>query len=168
MSTDVPEDRSRSAAPRQGPLEAHKQTLPIYVEELDVSRRRVATAVVRATTMTHNREKLVEEDLTHERVEVERVPIGRVVDAVPPIREEGDTTILSVVEEVVVVERHLMLKEEVHFRRVKTKEHYIETVVVREQEAAVTRTQLEGSPPKRPSSDRPSPNPANPYPTNKG
>ena len=40
------------------------------------------------------------------------MPIGRPVDAVPPVREEGDTTVMSVVEEIVVVEHRLILKEE--------------------------------------------------------
>ncbi len=147
MSIDVPGERFGPTGLGQLPLQPQERTLPIYVEELDVSRRRVATALVRATTMTHSRERLVEEDLVHERVEVERVAIGRVVDAVPPVRVEGDTTILSVVEEEVVVERRLVLKEEVHVRRVRTTEHHVETVVVREQDVAVTRTPLEGSPP---------------------
>ena len=147
MSTEVSTVFPGSDAGERQSLPLQGRSLPLYVEQLDVSRRRVATALVRATTMTHSRERLVEEDLVHERVEVERVAIGCVVDAVPPVRMEGDTTILSVVEEEVVVERRLVLKEEVHVRRVRTTEHHVETVVVREQDVAVTRTPLEGSPP---------------------
>jgi len=51
---------------------------------------------------------------------------------VPPISQEGDTTIIPVVEEIVVVERRLVLKEEVRIRRVRTKEQHQETVVLRE------------------------------------
>ncbi len=159
MSVDAPGERLEPAHSGQLPHQTQEQTLPIYVEELDVSRRRISTALVRATRTTRNREQLIEEELTHERVEVERIPIGRVVTAVPPVREEGDTTILSVVEEVVVVERRLVLKEEVHFRRVKTTERYAETIVVREQDVAVTRTPLEGSPAKGLPSDQPTPLP---------
>ncbi len=124
---------------------AQVQTLAVHVEDLAVSRRRVATALVRAARTTRTREQRVDEELTHERVEVARVPIGRVVAAVPPVRQEGDTTILSVVEEEVVVERRLVLKEEVHLRRVRTTERYAETVLVREQDVAVTRTPLAGA-----------------------
>jgi len=38
--------------------------------------------------------------LNHERVEIDRVPIGCPVDAIPPVRQEGETTILPVVEEI--------------------------------------------------------------------
>jgi stress response protein YsnF len=43
------------------------------------------------------------------------------------------------VEEVLVVERRLVLKEEVHIRRVRTTERHKEMVMLRYQEAVVTR-----------------------------
>jgi uncharacterized protein (TIGR02271 family) len=121
-------------------LEAGDQTVPMHAEEISVSRRQVAGDTVQVSTVTREEERLVDEQLTHERIEVERVPIGRPVDAAPPVREEGDTTIMSVVEEIVVVERRLILKEEVHIRRVRVSERHRETVMVRKQDAAITRT----------------------------
>jgi stress response protein YsnF len=114
--------------------------LPLYAEDVSVSRRRVATTVVRVATVTRSRNEIVDETLTHQRVEVERVPIGRYVDAVPAVREEGDLTVMAVVEEVIVVERKLLLREEVHIRRIRSTEQHVETVKLREQEAVVTRT----------------------------
>lgn len=67
------------------------------------------------------------------------MPIGRIVDAVPHIREEGDTTIMPVVEEILVVERRLILKEEVRIRRIHVSNHHREMVTLREQEAVITR-----------------------------
>jgi len=61
---------------------------------------------------------------------------------VPSISQEGDTTIIPVVEEIVVVERRLVLKEEIRVRRVSTKEQHQETVVLREQEAVTTREEV--------------------------
>ena len=124
------------------PAEQHAPeviTLEVLAERLLVSKRWVETALVRVATTTRERVVAVDEALTHERIEVEHVPIGRVVDAVPPVREEGDTTVLSVVEEVVVVERRLLLKEEVHIRRVRVTEQHCETVVLREQDVVITR-----------------------------
>ena len=121
-------------------------TLEVAAEELVVTRRRVEKALVRVATATREREQLVDEELTHERVEVTHVPIGRAVDAVPPVREEGDVTILPVVEEVVVIERRLMLKEEIHIRRLRTTERHREVVLLREQEAVITRTDAEPRP----------------------
>lgn len=82
--------------------------------------------------------------MTHERIEIERVAIGRPVDAVPPVRQEGNTTVFSVVEEVVVVERRLVLKEEIRLRRMQTTERHRESVTLREQDAVIERTVRDG------------------------
>lgn len=114
--------------------------LPLHVEEIVVARRQVERSVVRIATKTNLVDKLVEEDLFQERVEIERIPVGHYVDAFPPVRGEGDLTIMPVVEEVLVVERKYLLKEEVHIRRIRTIERHCETVQLREQEAVITRT----------------------------
>jgi stress response protein YsnF len=61
----------------------------------------------------------------------------------PSVRQEGDVTIIPVVEEVVKIERHLVLKEEVHIRRVKHTERHQETITLRRQEAVISRHPLE-------------------------
>ena len=120
-------------------------TLPLLAEGLVVARRRMHSTV-RVATVTHEHEQLVDEALTHERVEIEHVPIGRTVEAVPPVREEGDTTIFPVMEEVVVVERRLVLKEEIRIRRLRSTERHQETVVLRTQDAVITRTEAAPQP----------------------
>ena len=55
----------------------------------------------------------MEQLLRKERVDIERVPMGRVVQEVPQVREEGDVTIIPVMQETAFVERRLVLKEEV-------------------------------------------------------
>ena len=113
--------------------------IPLHAEEISVSRREAKKGNVHIALITGTREQLVDEELTQVRVEIERVPIGRTIEVVPPIGQEGDITIIPVVEEIVVVERRLVLKEEVRVRRVSTKEQHQETVVLRQQEAVVTR-----------------------------
>jgi stress response protein YsnF len=132
--------------PEDGPLKRitapKTQVLPLYAESVVVTKHLVETARVCASRTTHTRQQVVEEQLAHELVEVLRIPMNLTVAAVPPIRQEGDTTILSVVEEVVVVERRLVLREEVHFRRVRKVENHVETVTLREQTVVVTRTDI--------------------------
>jgi uncharacterized protein (TIGR02271 family) len=115
------------------------ETLRLHAEDIAVARERVETGRVRVQVVTREHEQLVDIPLTQERVEVERVAINRPVDAIPPPREEGDTTIMPVVEEVLVVERRLILKEELHIRRIRTTEQHRERVVLRRQEAVITR-----------------------------
>jgi uncharacterized protein (TIGR02271 family) len=114
-------------------------TLRLLAEEVRVAKERVETGRVRVSTRTLEREALIDEDLARERVEITTIPIGRRIDAVPEVRQEGNTTIVPVVEEVLVVERQLLLKEEVRITRVRTTERYQETVTLRHQEAVVKR-----------------------------
>ena len=117
--------------------------IPVFEEELSVAKRVVETARVRVSRVTHTHQQLVVELLQQEKVEVEHVPIDRQVEVMPSIRQEGDVTIIPVVEEVLKVERHLVLKEEVHIRRIKKTERYQESVTLRRQEAQVTRLPIE-------------------------
>ena len=111
--------------------------------EAVVVSKRVRRTLVRASRTTSSRDQAVEADLHHEQVVVERVAIGRIVDAVPPVRQEGDVTIMPVVEEELVMVRRLILKEEVHLRRVRTTVPFTETVSLRRQTVSVTRTPLD-------------------------
>lgn len=116
------------------------QRVRLHRDEISVSRRRVVRETVRVRTWTTEHEQRIDETLTDERVEVLRVSVGRVVDAVPEVRQEGDVTILPVVVEEIVVQRRLVLKEEVHLRRTRVPRAHQETIILRHQDAIVTRT----------------------------
>jgi len=129
------EDESRRALEKT----RDDATLRLLAEELSVVKEKVETGRVRVSTRTYERETLIDEHLAQERIEIETVPVGLRIDAVPEVRQEGDTTIVPVVEEVLVVERHLVLKEEIRIKRVRTSERHQEKVMLRHQEAVVTR-----------------------------
>ena len=116
-----------------------QDALSLHAEEISVSKRRRDT-LVRVAVTTATEDRCVEQQLEHARVDIEHVQIGKVVGVVPPVREEGDTIVLPVVEERLVVERRLVLVEEVRIRRVHTTEHVHHTVACRTQTATITRT----------------------------
>lgn len=122
-----------------GDAEAREIVVPLFTEEISVSKRMVEKGRVQVSRTTSRREELVDELLAREQVEVERIPVGRPVDSMPAIREEGETIVVPVVEEVLVVERRLVLKDEVRIRRVRSTERHQERVTLRRQEAAVNR-----------------------------
>jgi uncharacterized protein (TIGR02271 family) len=117
--------------------------IPLLAEEVAVSKQVVETGRVQVARLTHEREQLIDELLAHETVEIDRTQIGRQIDAMPAVREEGDTIVIPLVEEVLVVERRLFLKEEVRIRRVRTTERHQESVTLRHQEAVVARLPVE-------------------------
>jgi stress response protein YsnF len=63
----------------------------------------------------------------------------RVVEGPVPVREEQGTTILSVVEEVLVVEKRWMLREEIHIRRQRIEAHQPQQIMLRSEEVQVER-----------------------------
>lgn len=149
MATDESDPNAEDPAGPAGPGPATGQpdTVKVLEEELSVGTEKVETGRVRVSIATHEREETVDVPLTAQRVEVERVAIGREVEAIPPRRQEGDTTILPVVEEVVVVSRKLVLKEEIRLKAVSSTEQYRERVVLHRQEAVVERTPAQETPP---------------------
>ena len=119
--------------------------VPVVAESVEVGKRRVETGRVRVRKTVRTTEKVVDEPLIVEEVEVERVPINRVIaEAVGP-RQEGDTLIVPLLEEVLVVEKRLMLREEIRITRRKAERRSPETVTLRSEEATVER--VEGSRP---------------------
>jgi uncharacterized protein (TIGR02271 family) len=114
-----------------------RERLPLVEEAVAVERVRRVTGVVRAKTETHEDTVTVDEPLLAEQAIIERVPMDRWVDHPVAVREEGDTTIIPVVEEVVVVEKRLKLVEEVRVTKQKTTKNEPQTLTLRRQEAVV-------------------------------
>ncbi|MBV9826486.1 MAG: DUF2382 domain-containing protein [Alphaproteobacteria bacterium] len=73
---------------------------------------------------------------------IERVPINEIVDVAPGMREEGDTIIVPILEEIMVVEKRLVLKEEIHIRRREVVQHVREPVQLRSETVSLERAPL--------------------------
>ena len=113
--------------------------VPVAVEELDVQKRTVETGTVRITKVVHEHETTVDEPLLRDNVAISRLPMERVVEGPIPVREENGTTIISVVEEVLVVEKRWMLREEIHIRKRRTETHQPQPITLRSEDVQVER-----------------------------
>lgn len=113
--------------------------IPLAEEELVVGRRTAERGRVRVSKTVRESEALVQDSLLREEVEVERVAVDRVVQEVPEIRYEADVLVIPVVEEVAVVQKQLVLKEELHVRKRLRQTPHEERVTLRSEEAAVER-----------------------------
>jgi uncharacterized protein (TIGR02271 family) len=135
-------ERRAGADPRAPPL-----VLPVIEETLAVDTHLVETGRIRIRKVVHEREELVDPPLRRDEVEIERVPANRVVEGPIPVRYEGDTMILSLLEEVLVVETRLLLKEEVHITTRRTETHTPERVTLRHEDVTIERVELERNEP---------------------
>jgi stress response protein YsnF len=127
------------ASSKQGVTEPSSSVVPVVAEEIHLTKREVTIGEVRVRTTTHVVEELAQADLKQHHVVVTRVPIDRVVDQIPTIRIDDGVTIVPVVEEVLFVEKRLVLKEEMHIRRSVETERVAVPVSLRKQEAVVER-----------------------------
>jgi stress response protein YsnF len=116
-------------------------------ERVRVETRVRETGRVRARVVTDTVEEPVEADGWRETVAVERVPVGREVEAAEPPREEGGVTVIPVYEEVLVVQKRLVLREEVRLTTRREPVPGPERVTLRRQRVEVERLPPPGGPP---------------------
>lgn len=122
--------------------------VPLLEEELVLDKRQKETGRVRVHARVVESEALIEDSLLRESVEVERVPIGRVVESPPDPRREGETLIIPVLEEVLVIEKRLMLKEELRITRRSAREPYSRAEPVKRHVVEVTRLEADPDSPE--------------------
>ena len=126
--------------------EQDRQVIPLVEETARISKREVVSGKVRVRTEVDSVEQVLRESLTDETVEVTRVPIDRRVEQIPEIRTENGVTIVPILEERLVIEKQLFLKEELHIRRDVTTETVEVPVTLRSERAVVERFDANGQP----------------------
>jgi uncharacterized protein (TIGR02271 family) len=119
------------------PSSGEQRTIPVAEEMLEVGKRTVQTGTTRITKRVRQREEEIAQPLLTQRVEIERVPVNRFVETALPVREEDGVTIVPVLEEVLVVEKRLLLKEELHIRTVSETVRQPQKVVLRSEEVEI-------------------------------
>jgi uncharacterized protein (TIGR02271 family) len=119
-----------------------QMSFPVMEEELHVAERVIDTGRgVRINKTVTEREQVVDPPLLHDELEVTHVPVGRVVAEadVPQTRHEGDTLIVPVMEEVLVVQKQLLLKEEIRITRHRKPVRMPQNVLLRSEQVTVKR-----------------------------
>ena len=88
------------------------ETYSVVEEEARIEKRAVLAGKVRIRTPVDVSSEIASAILTEQTVEITRVPVNKVIEKAPAVRTENDTIIIPVLEEVLVVEKQLILKEE--------------------------------------------------------
>ncbi len=126
--------------------------IPVVQEELHVGKRVVDSGQgVRLHKSVTEEVMHVEEPLMRQELDIEHVPINAWVDGPVPVqRHEGDTLIVPVLEEVLVVEKRLRLKEEIRITARATVDRFSERVTLRSEQVMVERFDQSGDPGRGP------------------
>ena len=114
-------------------------TIPVVEETARVTKRAVSRGRVRVEKVVTEREEVIDTSSFEDEIEIERVARDVVLKKPAKPRREGDTLIVPVMEEITVVEKRLVLKEELYIRRKKVKVPRSERVRLRREEVRVDR-----------------------------
>lgn len=120
------------------------QVIQLAEERLVVDKRQVTRGRVVVRKQVRTYEAVVDEPLEQEQVDVTRVPVGALVEAAEGPRTEGDTTIIPLYEEVLVVEKRLLLTEELHVTKRRSERRDPQQVTLRREEVNVERQDAGG------------------------
>jgi len=123
--------------------------VPLVAETAAVSKQFRTTGRVRVKVRTETERRMLVEELAGQEIEIERVPRNELIETIPEVRTENGTTIIPLVQEQLVVEKRLVLVEEVRLHRVQTKQTVTVPVDLRAERADVEH--IEVQPQERPS-----------------
>jgi uncharacterized protein (TIGR02271 family) len=128
--------------------EGARFVIPVLAESVQMDKRSIDTGRgVRVHKRVSEEQRVVDEALLRDELVVERVPVGTVIadGNAPQARQEGDTWIVPVLEEVLVVQKQLLLKEEVRITRRREEVHAPQTVRLRSEHVEVERFDEKGT-----------------------
>lgn len=121
-----------------------EQVIPVIEEVAEVSKRTRVTGTVTLEKQVEVSQVEVSEMLQRRDVSVTTVPMGIVVDAAnpPQVRTENGVTIIPVLEEVLVVEKRLMLREELHIQHELSETPSTQHITLRSEMVVVKREEI--------------------------
>lgn len=116
-----------------------KLVIPVIEEQAFVRKEIVETGKVRISKRVSENEETYDVPLLSEKVTVERVPVNQYVKERPQVRTEGDVMIIPVIEEQVVMQKRLVLVEELRVSKQIVESHQPQSVVLRKEEVDIKR-----------------------------
>lgn len=114
--------------------------IPVVEETAHVSKRLVERGSVRVSKVVTEREETIDTSTLEDEIEIEHVARNTWLKKPAKPRREGDTLIIPVMEEITVVEKRIMLREELYIRTKQTRKPATETVRLRREEVRVEDT----------------------------
>ncbi|MDQ3031116.1 MAG: YsnF/AvaK domain-containing protein [Myxococcota bacterium] len=125
---------------------ASAAVIPVIAEQVDVAKTIVDVARVRISKRVSERVEEVTPQLAREEITVERVAVNQYVDSPPGNRTEGDALVVPLLEEVLVVEKRLLVREELRIRKTLVpQEGATQQVTLRREDVDIERVALDGS-----------------------
>lgn len=114
-------------------------TIPVVEEAVRVGTRAVSRSAVHVSKIIREEETEIDASSIEDEVVIERVERNVWLDAPVQPRHEGDAYVVPVMEEVTVVEKRLVLREELYIRKRKVRRPAKRNVRLRREEVRIER-----------------------------
>jgi uncharacterized protein (TIGR02271 family) len=126
-ATDAPADENR--------------VIPVVQEQVTIGKRLVETGKVHISKKVTEDQTTISIPLVREEYDVERTPVNQVVDTPPPaMRYEGETAIIPVLREVLVVQKKFEVIEEIRITKRRTEHTDTQQISLRKEEVHINRS----------------------------
>jgi uncharacterized protein (TIGR02271 family) len=137
----MPEEFNSEQTKKDASVSNERIVIPVIEEQVKIEKKSVETGKVHISKVVYEDVDRFNIPYTEEHVTVERVPKNEIVDTLPPaVRYEDDVMIISVLKEVPVVEKRIMLVEELRVTKTKTEKSETKEMSLRKEEVKVERT----------------------------
>ena len=133
-NSDLPENK-------QSTVPGEQVIIPVVHEQVSIDKKVVETGKVHISKVVYEDVERYNIPYIEENISVERVPKNELLDSVPPaVRYEDDVMIIPVLKEVAVVEKRIMLVEELRVTKSRTEKTQAHDVSLRKEEVQVKRS----------------------------
>ncbi|HVG41166.1 MAG TPA: YsnF/AvaK domain-containing protein [Chitinophagaceae bacterium] len=120
------------------------QILPVIEEQIQIDKKLIETGKVHIAKKVSSHETSITIPLRQEEFDIERKPINQVVTTPPPpIRYEGDTMIIPVMREVMVIEKRYELLEEIRVTKRTSEKAEVQRVTLLKEDITINRSRID-------------------------
>jgi len=116
-------------------------SIPVMQEKVEVGKKTIEKGRVKISKIVKEESEVLNLPTTSEQVHIRRVPVNKIVEDAPEsIRYEGDTMIIPVLQEVTIVEKKLLLVEEIHVTKTSVTSEETKEITLRKEEINIERS----------------------------
>src|SRR5687767_3825658 len=126
---NIPEDKGRGNN-LNSRSEDGSMIIPVIQEQITIEKEVVETGKVRVSKTVSEETASLNIPLIQEAYDVQRMPMKQVLDTPPGIRYEGETIVVPVMREILIVEKKYELIEEVRLTKKTTSIPHIQEITL--------------------------------------
>lgn len=123
--------------------EGDQLIIPVIQEQIVIDKQVIETGKVRVRKTVSEETASLNIPLIQESYDVQRVPAQQVLDSPPGVRYEGDTIVVPVMREVIIIEKKYELIEEVRLTKRTTAIPHVQDITLLKEHVQVERVRLD-------------------------